>query len=251
MMNANGKFQDHSYLIRKSFDIIECFKDEFTVHTLGCEKLLEEVSYGKSNRPGDFVVLGEDTAVELGSPRTQSFSRVLWSYETDIATGKLYVHDELTADSRRRELSFLQFIFVEVDSNADPYETRIYNLKNLTNKIPGYMTRSIPEKLWVRIHRKLLKKQFSLVHIGEALYRTYSEELPGFVNMDILLIAGNDNLVSRFTPISNSAKIISGENRKLKWEKDGVVSCDDLDCDNCEEQEACETIRDIVVRRRK
>ena len=65
------------------------------------------------------------------------------------------------------------------------------------------------------------------------------------------MAADNSTLVEKFAPIATASKIISGDNRKLKWEADGIVSCDDLNCDVCEEQPTCDTLKDIVVKRVK
>ncbi len=101
----------------------------------------------------------------------------------------------------------------------------------------------------IRIHKKLFKKKFSLYALGQCLCKTYQESIPGLKAIDVILAADNSALVSKFEPICKTAKIISGENKKLKWEADGVVSCDDLNCDVCEEKPTCDTLKDIVVKR--
>ncbi|MDD5711431.1 MAG: hypothetical protein PHY31_01585 [Smithellaceae bacterium] len=68
--------------------------------------------------------------------------------------------------------------------------------------------------------------------------------------MAILVAADRPDLVKDLLSIHNRARVIYGENKKLALEADGTISCEDLNCESCSEKEACDTIRDVIVRRR-
>ena len=51
--------------------------------------------------------------------------------------------------------------------------------------------------------------------------------------------------------MASESKILLGKNKKLVLVGDGEYECTDLDCDDCDEQETCDDVRDIVILRRK
>lgn len=251
--NPNGDLQDHSYLIDKVSELLNDPENGFRSHSVEGLKECKRVGYGKTGKGNGFVVMAEDTVIELGSPRTESVSSVLWTKKEGVVGGpesfRVWISGRELSEIQQGSVSFLQFVVIQLHEAEDPTDFRLYRLKNLSNKIPGYMTRSIPDKIWIRIHKKLLKKKFSLYALGQCLCKTYQESVPGLAAMDVILAADNSELVSKFEPICRTAKIISGDNKKLKWEADGVVSCDDLNCDVCEEQPTCDTLKDVVVKK--
>ncbi len=253
--NQNDKeiLKDHLYLITKVNELIQDPENGFVSHSAKDLRECEKIGYGENKKGNVFVVMAEDTVVELGSPKTKSVSTVLWTKKDGIVGGpegtRIWISGKELSDIRQGSVSFLQFIIVQLSDDEDPTDFRLYRLKNLTNKIPGYMTRSIPDKIWVRINKKLMKKKFSLYALGQCLVKSYQESVKGLKAIDIILAADNKELVSQFESICNAAKVISGENKKLKWEADGVVSCDDLNCDVCEEQPTCDTLKDVVVKK--
>jgi CO dehydrogenase/acetyl-CoA synthase beta subunit len=142
-------------------------------------------------------------------------------------------------------------VMVHIPDGFDPSTASFGALLNLSHRIPGYMSRSVPGKLWIRIGRDLMRKGFTLLSLGQCLAYSFREAVPGLQGIEILLAADDERLIREFTDIHARARIISGRNRKLALEADGTLSCDDLDCTTCEEKKDCDTIRDIIKKRKK
>jgi len=196
------------------------------------------------------IVTAEDTALELGSPRHPSVSTLLWTNQKDLLSRAIWTAGRDFPRIKESPVSFAQVVMLELESDFDPTGPNIQTLSNLTNRIPGYMTRSIPGKIWIRIHRDLLAREFSLQSLGQCLIQAYHESIPGLKNIEVVLVADNADFVGHLIPIHNRARIIYGENKKLVLEADGTISCEDLDCENCTEKPTCDTLRDVIVKRR-
>ncbi|MFA5323984.1 MAG: hypothetical protein WC373_15030 [Smithella sp.] len=197
------------------------------------------------------IVTADNTALELGSPRHPTVSALLWTKHKELLSTAIWTAGKDFSQIKESPVSFAQVVMVELETDFDPTGPNIQTLSNLTNRIPGYMTRSIPGKIWIRIHRDLLTRGFSLHSLGQCLVQAYREAIPGLRNIEMVLSADNAELVELLVPIHNRARIIYGENKKLALEADGTISCEDLDCENCAEKSACDTLRDVIVKRRK
>ncbi|MBW2527774.1 MAG: hypothetical protein JRI23_26575 [Deltaproteobacteria bacterium] len=44
---------------------------------------------------------------------------------------------------------------------------------------------------------------------------------------------------------------MAGHHKKLSLGVDGELECSDLDCDSCDEQEVCDSLRDVIIKRRR
>lgn len=197
------------------------------------------------------IVTADNAALELGSPQHPTVSTLLWTKQKALLSNAIWTAGRDFLQIKESPVSFAQVVMMELDTDFDPTGPNIQTLSNLTNRIPGYMTRSLPGKIWIRIHRNLLAREFSLLSLGQCLTQAYHESIPGLRNIEVVLIADNADLVGHLIPIQNRARVIYGENKKLALEADGTISCEDLDCENCEEKPTCDTLRDVIVKRRK
>ncbi len=250
-MIKDNIIKDHTILIEEVLRIIKVDEECYSCFNLGNSDLPENFDYKKESSKGDYVVLGEDTGLELGSPGTLSVSRLLWTNKKNLVKNCAYIIGNSLAEAEGRKISFLQIVMIEVDENIDPYKTELHRIKNLSNIIPGYMTRNLTDKIWIRIHKSLLKKNFTLQALAEVLHRTYLHENPGVKNADILLIADDDEKIESYLQVNEAARLISSENNKNRWIEDGVLTCEDFDCSSCDEQKDCNSIKEIITKRGK
>ena len=244
-----GKYiEDHTLLIESALDIIEENKNKFEVFKFGNTELLNLIDYKKECPSRDYVVLGEDTALELGSPDTHSVNRLFWTRKPGLVKNRSLIINNSLKDLEKERVSFMQLVFIEIDDSVDPYDSDLYRLKNLTKVIPGLMTRSQQNKIWIRINRELMKKNITLRAIGEAVAERYMSR--GAVSVEIVLIA-HDDIITEFHEISTAAEVLSRSNRKQRWIEDGVISCEDLDCSSCSEKVYCDTLKQIAVKKKE
>lgn len=241
--------QDYTSLIREALEIVRTEHHHFKTFTAGDETACKKTGYisKKMNRPE--IVLARDTAIELGGPATEALSLVLWTDMKgligDEMGSRILISENPAPAEIKQPVSFMQIILVELEKNSTPPELHLKKLINLSKHLPGFMTLSASETIWVRVHKKK-KNRFSFYSMAQCIFKRYSEELPYFKKMDIVLAAGQPWLISRFKPLANAAKIISEINKKATWENEGIVSCDEPACDICDQKPVCDALRDLI-----
>lgn len=245
---ADLQQKDYYELIRVVHEIAE--ENKFTVYHLGDTKICSDLGFGSFNKGNTCIVLEEDTAVELGSPQKESVSITMWTSHRGILSNRLWTCGSDFDRLIDKSVSYIQIIMLEFEDGSRAVESDIGRIKNLTNKLPGFMTRNMPGKTWIRIDKKRMQEGFSLYALGQCLHKAYLDAIPDIKSMEIILITDNDEFIKTLKPISEIAKIISGDNTKFKWVSDGVVTCDELNCDSCDEKATCDSIREMLKKRK-
>ena len=135
------------------------------------------------------------------------------------------------------------------DTAPDPFD--IDTTQYLINRLPGYMVRSVPGRLWARVSRKALAAGMSLATLGQALVVAYSNGFEEIAGVEVLFVTSATAEVEELAPIAAEATILAGRHKKLVLSPDGDVECADLDCDTCDEKPVCDNLRDVVIKRRR
>ncbi len=209
---------------------------------------------GLSQRQGGkpTIVMAEDTAVELGHPRDASVNLVLWTYNPDLVEDKV-IHlcgpDLDKANGTR--LPYAQLILLALRENFDADPFSLESTQFLSNRLPGYMVRMVPGRLWARVSRQALSDGLNFSILGGALIAAYYDDFPGVEKVEVAFVTAGNEKVTNFSSVAAEAKIITGHNKKLTLIGDGEYECNDLNCDDCDEKEVCDDIREIVILRRK
>jgi CO dehydrogenase/acetyl-CoA synthase beta subunit len=198
------------------------------------------------------VVVGAEVGAELGGPGTSSHALVLTTYDEALVEDGLVqcTRMELSA-APKAGLSFAQVVILALAPGAaiDPYELDATSY--LANRVEGYMTRTVPGRLWVRVGRSLLERGFSLPALGFALVAAFKMDFEAVLKAQVLLVAGDEGRLSELDPVAAEHKVLSGRHRKLVAAEKGVYDCDDLDCDSCDEKPTCDALTDVAVRYRR
>jgi acetyl-CoA synthase len=147
-------------------------------------------------------------------------------------------------------LPFAQVVVVGIASQATPDPFTLENLSFLTHRLPGYMARSIPGRLWVRISRDSHARGLTFGTVGEALISAYLSELPEVTAAEVLFVTSSRVDVAALAPIALAAEVVAGHHRKLALAEGGDLSCVDLTCDTCEEKPVCDGLREMIQHRR-
>jgi hypothetical protein len=66
----------------------------------------------------------------------------------------------------------------------------------------------------------------------------------------VFVTSSNDD-VQALAQIATEAGILAGRHKKLVLGVDGDVECFELNCKTCDEKPVCDSLRDIVIKRRK
>lgn len=241
---------DHTHLINKSLSIIENHKELFTSTPLSDSNGLTEIGYNDKSKNNSYLVLKSDTALELGSPNIKSQSSVMYTKNFGFLSNRLWLSGKNNLKPEKEPLPFLLLILLEADSDIDQIKFKLKSIKNLNNKIPGFMTKSFSGNIWVRIHSDLLEKGFTLQSYANALFKAYKSSIPQMKNMDIIMVTKNTNLISEFDLVCEASEKISANNKKIRWERDGLIECETLDCNTCDEQIVCDLLKEVISEKR-
>jgi CO dehydrogenase/acetyl-CoA synthase beta subunit len=244
----NEAINDHSILIEKIWTILEQHKKHFSKFQTIDNKECTHVGFGAKVTPSDNLVLKSDSAVEIGN---ESSSKVLFTKKTGLVSGNAYIAGDDFKNLPKSGSHFFMLVLLELKSDADSTNFKYQTKKNLTDSLPGYMTKSFYDAIRIRIHKNLMSKNFSLYSLSQCLHKAYMDALPKILKMDTILISNKPEITSQFDQIIKAATLISNNNKNLRWIEDGVVTCEELNCVSCEEKPACDTIREITISKKR
>jgi CO dehydrogenase/acetyl-CoA synthase beta subunit len=192
------------------------------------------------------VVVGDDVGAELGSPGATSHAMVLTTTEKGlIEDGRVRC---MGPDLDRAGGDYAQVVMLEHNGDSPPDPFDLDTTQYLPNRLPGFMARTVPGRLWVRLSRQVLDDGFRLHTLGSALIGAFRMDFPALTGAEVLLATAE---VNRLDQVAAEFKVLSGQHRKLVLVEDGVYDCEDLNCDECDDKDTCDALRDITVRYRK
>lgn len=199
------------------------------------------------------VILSEDVFVELGHPSQASLAVILSTFDPALVENGAVtvVGPDVSAMRQDGRPSFAQIIVVAVDPQNIPDPFSLENAQYLMHRLPGYMVRSVPGRLWVRMSKKGRAAGLDLFSVGSAINASLARDFPGVLAVETIFVTQSREAVEELNPISVESKIFSGQHKKLVLGLDGSVECTELNCETCEEKPVCDTLRDVVIARRE
>ena len=191
------------------------------------------------------VVVGDDVGAELGSPGAVSHAMVLTTTDKNlIEDGRVRC---IGPDLDRAGGDYAQVVMLSHNGDPpDPFD--LETTQYLPNRLPGFMARTVPGRLWVRFSKQALNDGFRLHALGSALIAAFRMDFPAITGAEVLLTTMK---VERFDVVAAEFKVLSGQHRKLALVEDGVYDCEDLNCEECDDKDTCDALRDITVRYRR
>lgn len=198
------------------------------------------------------IVPANECAVELGAPDKANANMVLWT--TDISLihdGRINLVGPDMKPGENASMPYAQVVMLCIDDKSEIDPFMLESTQYLSNRLTGFMVRTVPGRLWVRISRDAVNSGMNFERLGGALIAAYKEDFPAIKAVETLFVTLDDAHVNELASIGAEAKIILGKNKKLVLVGDGEYECTDLDCDDCDEKEVCDDVRDIVILRRK
>lgn len=186
------------------------------------------------------IVFNNDTAVELGDPRSESASFIIWTDDrAKVKQGQITLIGPELNECGLTQLSFGKIIKVLVhgftDENAyDRYQEM--NTLKFKNNLEGYMLRAVPQenKEWSRVSRKALQAGFSLQRLGNELIRDLLN-LEYVDGVEIVFITSSKEHVQTFKPIGEKVvKVTSAMNKMF----DNL----EFDCASCTFADVCKEV---------
>lgn len=235
---------DYRVQIEKVHEIAAVWGDAVRTHHMQVPEGLSRRGEGPPS-----VVVGDDVGAELGNPGATSHSMVLTTAEKDlIEDGRVRCMGpdlDQAADGAR---PYAQVVMLSHNSDNPPDPFDLETTQYLPNRLPGFMARTVPGRLWVRFSKEALRKGFRLHTLGSALIAAFRMDFPAVTSAEVLLATSE---VEQLDQVAAEFKVLSGQHRKLVLVEDGIYDCEDLNCDECDDKDVCDALRDITVRYRK
>jgi len=249
------RFVDMAPLVRGIGDFVDERSGRASVMEacIDTDTLEENFGYSPPGGRGADIVLAEDTAVELGHPSTRSLAVLLLTAESVLVRDRrvTLVGEDIGQLESGVKRPFAQVVMLHVDENALPDPFILDNAQFLMNRLPGYMARSVPGKLWVRISRRAHAAGLGFREIASALHDVFAGRTQGVSAAEFLFVTSSAADVDALLPLKTEADVLAGKHKKLVLGAGGEIECTELNCETCDEKPVCDNLRDIVIRRRK
>ncbi|MEW6441565.1 MAG: hypothetical protein AB1640_11585 [bacterium] len=198
------------------------------------------------------VILSDEVAVELGHPSTSSRAMALLSWQPGLVRPGCVslLGPDLEAMEPGVSHPFAQVVLLEVKEGRMPDPFAIDSAQYLLHRLPGYMVRSVPGRLWVRVSRAGRAAGLDLQVVGSALIAAFTGDFDEVEAAEVVFVTSSRADVEALRQVAAEADILAGRHKKLVLGVDGTVECRELACDTCDEKPVCDNLRDIVIQRR-
>ncbi|MDA3896013.1 MAG: hypothetical protein PF482_07700 [Desulfobacteraceae bacterium] len=189
------------------------------------------------------LVLGQDTAVELGNPKNASTSFLLWANKPDkIKNGRITIVGRDLPLLSGKQVSFGKIVIVDAaDFNEDNTYDRYREMELLRYDIhlKGYMMRGVSQQQreWSRVSNEAISNGFSFQHLGGALIDQFSQ-MPYVRSVETIFITSSKEDVLEMQNISNNVMQLISAMNKMAEEMS-------FDCDECEYNAVCGDVEEL------
>ncbi len=193
------------------------------------------------------LVLGPDTAVELGNPKDASTSFLMWVNQPDkIKNNRITVVGPDLQHLNGQQVSFGKIVIIDAsDFDADNSYDRYREMELLRYDIhlKGYMMRGVSQyqREWSRVSNEAIQHGFSFKHLGGALIDQFSK-IPYVRSVETIFITSGREDVLEVKAVSDDVfKRISAMNKMTE-----ELS---FDCDTCDYNDVCGDVAELRAMR--
>jgi CO dehydrogenase/acetyl-CoA synthase beta subunit len=189
------------------------------------------------------LVLGQDTAVELGNPKDTSTSFLLWVNDPEkVKNGRITVVGPDLPQLNGQQVPFGKVVIVDAsDFDEENSYDRFREMELLRYDIhlKGYMMRGVSQQQreWSRVSKAAINNGFSFQHLGGALIDQFSQ-MPYVRSVETIFITSSKEDVLEMQKTSNSIGHLISAMNKMAEEMS-------FDCDECEYSEVCGDVEEL------
>ena len=194
------------------------------------------------------LVMGKDTAVELGNPREGSMAFLVWSNEpTRLKSRRISVIGPDLGALVGKRVSFGKIVMLGGEAfNADNSYERYRQLESVRYaiRLKGYMMSGVSQygREWSRVSHDAIDAGFSFSVLGDALARRFLG-VEFIRSVEIIFITAGMEDMRPFAPIAERALRIINAMHKMVEE----VS---FDCESCEYSDVCRDVQELNAMRK-
>jgi len=196
------------------------------------------------------IVLQCDTAVELGNPRDESASFLVWTGNPELVRDGMITRigpDVAGRDGARLPLGKAVILDVEGFTEENCYDRhREIELARYDVNLKGYMMRAVSQYMreWSRISRQAIAEGFSLDLLAASLMERY-RRLDYVRGVEILIVTSSPDDVRSLQHVGERAvRLISAMNKMAQEMSFDCGTCDFTDV--CSEVSELRTMRDSL-----
>lgn len=203
------------------------------------ETLLADCPFIIDNETRSNIILAEDTYVELGPPGRSSYHCVLMASSTrSVKDGLVTVIGPDIPESSGKTLPFGQVLILAGTRALSDMYPGIELCQYTTSRLPGYMIRFSPRRIWSRVGKKAAEGGFNLEILARNILALYKFEFTGIHAMEIVFVTSCDEDVARLGRITERRARTVHSLIKKRYKCDAAS-----DCENCAFSPICERIR--------
>ena len=230
-------------------ELFDKYQDEITAYLerkSGEGNVTEFIHQGQTNWPvskNRNLVLGQDTAVELGNPRDASTSFLLWSTKPDsVKNGRITVVGSDLTQMKEKQVSFGKIVIVNGENFNEENSYDRYRAMDQVRydiHLKGYMMRGASQyqREWSRVSKEAVQNGFSFHMLGGALIEKYME-LDFVQSVEVIFITSSREDVLEMKTVSDNVMRIIGAMNKMAEEMS-------FDCDTCEYTDVCSDVAEL------
>lgn len=189
------------------------------------------------------IVLASDTGVELGNPRSESASFMVWTEKAGVVRdGAVHVIGPDIPESGGKSLPFGKAVILGVKGMDEEncYERhRALELVRYDLNLKGYMMRAVSQYLreWSRVSREAVDKGFSFATLAGALVAMYRKV--DFVEaVEFVFVTSSAADVRSLGETGGRVERLIGAMNKMAQEMS-------FDCGTCDFTDVCTEVEDL------
>jgi len=189
------------------------------------------------------IVLVQDTGVELGNPRQESLSLILWAEGMSrISDGRITVIGPDLQESRGKSLPFAKIVMAGVHGFNDENTCNRWQEMDLLRfdiDLAGYMMRAVSQyqREWSRVSHEAIDKGFSFSILGSTLMDKMKAK--DYIDkVEILFVTESPAAVRELREVSNEAMAIIGALNRMNEEMEA-------DCPTCDYRVVCDAVEGL------
>jgi CO dehydrogenase/acetyl-CoA synthase beta subunit len=189
------------------------------------------------------LVLGPDTAVELGNPRDASASFLLWVNDPSLLkNGRISLVGPDLSQLNGQQVSFGRVVIAggtDFDAENSYERYREMELLRYDIHLKGYMIRAVSQygREWSRVSREALEKGFSFEVLGGAIVDQY-RSLSYIRAVEVIFVTAGRDDVKTLGQIGEGVLSIISAMNKMADEMS-------FDCDTCEYTAVCGDVAEL------
>ncbi len=197
---------------------------------------------------GPPIILREDTHIELGHPTVGSCSAVLATGDTSlIERNQVSLLGPDIPETDETQLPFAQIIFASCKGDVIDTSSVMERILHRAAQSKEYMIRSVPNLIWSRVSKAGARAGFSLHGLACRLIDSLHRQCEAITGVEVMFATSSRGDVATLNERVEAARHKLRQYKTYRPMSDGTYECETaLDCEDCEEQPVCDSIRDII-----